>query len=479
MAVLDQLEPKEVFRFFEELCAIPHGSRRTEKAADWCVAFARERGLDCRRDQAGNVIIFKEASPGYEAAEAVILQGHLDMVCEKAAGCPKDMDREGLDLALEGDYLYAKDTTLGGDDGIAVAMILALLDSDEIPHPRLEAVLTADEEIGMLGAEALDASSLKGRRMINLDSEEEGVFTVSCAGGCMARCVLPLRREAFPGTALALRISGPTGGHSGAEIHKERANANVLLGRLLSAVSRATDLRLLSVRGGLKDNAIPVSAEAAFLAADPQAARRAAEVLAADLRREYGDTDPGLAVKVSSAEAEGLPMDKDATDRTLCLLTCAPDGVQAMSRDIPGLVQTSLNLGILETGETDLAAVFCVRSSLASQKAMLRDRLVRLTERLGGRTEISGDYPAWEYRRDSRLRELMTEVFREQYGREPKVEAIHAGLECGLFCGKLPGLDCVSAGPDILEIHTPRERLSVPSVRRVWVFLLEVLRRLQ
>lgn len=477
MSVLDHLEPNSVFRFFEELCAIPHGSRNTKAASDWCVEFAKARGLEYHQDAANNVIIIQEAAPGYEHAAPIILQGHLDMVCEQEPGCGKDMVREGLDLAVDGDLIYAKGTTLGGDDGIAVAMALAVLDDPTIPHPRLEVVLTTEEEIGMLGAAALDASPLRGRQLLNLDSEEEGVFTVSCAGGSLTRCTLPVKRESFADTVLKVRVSGLVGGHSGAEIHKGRANADILLGRILRTMAAETDLRLVSAGGGLKDNAIPVLAEAVAAVSDAARAKAAAEALAAALKAEYRATDPELSVEVLPAGTAETPMDAASTQRALCLLACAPNGVQEMSQDIPGLVQTSLNLGILETSERSLSAAFCVRSSVASQKEMLHDRLRCLTEQLGGTVDITGDYPAWEYCRDSALRERMVEVFQEQYGHAPRIEAIHAGVECGLLCGKLPGLDCVSIGPDLTEIHTPREKMSISSVQRVWAFVLEVLRR--
>lgn len=477
MAVLDQLEPKNVFRFFEQMCAIPHGSYNTKAVSDWCVAFAKERGLEHYQDEMNNVILIKEASAGYEEAQPVILQGHLDMVCEKAPGCEKDMAREGLDLAVEGDYIYAEGTTLGGDDGIAVAMALAALDDESLPHPRLEVILTTEEEVGMDGAMALDVSPIRGRKLLNLDSEAEGVFTVSCAGGSMAACGLPVARAPFGGDILRVRVAGLTGGHSGAEIHKGRANANMLLGRLLRAMAAETELRLVSADGGLKDNAIPVAAEAVVAAEDGRKAKAAAERMAACFQTEYRRSDPMLTVTAEEAAAAWQPMDASSTERTVCLLACAPNGVQTMSQDIHGLVQTSLNLGILKTGENAVTASFCVRSSVDSEKEMLKDRLACLLAQLGGGVSFSGEYPGWAYRPDSPLRELMTEVYREQYGREPKVEAIHAGLECGLLAGKLPGLDCVSIGPDLLEIHTPREKMSISSVQRVWAFVREVLKR--
>ena len=477
MAVLDQLEPKNVFRFFEQMCAIPHGSYNTKAVSDWCVAFAKERGLEHYQDEMNNVILIKEASAGYEEAQPVILQGHLDMVCEKAPGCEKDMAREGLDLAAEGDYIYAEGTTLGGDDGIAVAMALAALDDESLPHPRLEVILTTEEEVGMDGAMALDVSPIRGRKLLNLDSEAEGVFTVSCAGGSMAACGLPVARAPFGGDILRVRVAGLTGGHSGAAIHKGRANANMLLGRLLRAMAAETELRLVSADGGLKDNAIPVAAEAVVAAEDGRKAKAAAERMAACFQTEYRRSDPMLTVTAEEAAAAWQPMDASSTERAVCLLACAPNGVQTMSQDIHGLVQTSLNLGILKTGENAVTASFCIRSSVDSEKEMLKDRLACLLAQLGGGVSFSGEYPGWAYRPDSPLRELMTEVYREQYGREPTVEAIHAGLECGLLAGKLPGLDCVSIGPDLLEIHTPREKMSISSVQRVWAFVREVLKR--
>lgn len=478
MAVLENLEPKRVFGFFEEMCAIPHGSGNTKAVSDWLVAFARDRGLEVHQDRLNNVIIIKEATPGYENAEPVIIQGHIDMVCEKAPGCTKDMDREGLDLAVEGDTVYAKGTTLGGDDGIAVAMAMAVLDAKDLPHPRVEAVFTADEEIGMLGAAELDVSPLKGRRMLNIDSEEEGIFTVSCAGGNMTRCSLPLKRASFDGTVLAVKVGGLQGGHSGAEIHKGRGNSNLLMGRVLLAVSQETALRLISVNGGMKDNAIPQETAAVISVEDAEAARRVCTRMDLELKNEYRTTDPGVFVSLTQG-GEGLPMDADTTAKAICLLSCLPNGVQAMSADIAGLVQTSLNLGILTTDENTMAASFCVRSSVASQKEMLEDRMRCLTAQLGGTTEVFGDYPGWEYRPDSALQELMVEIYTRQYGQAPKIEAIHAGLECGMFSGKLPGLDCVSFGPDLTEIHTCREKMHISSVQRVWKFLIEVLRGMQ
>lgn len=477
MGVLSDLEPKRVFEIFEELCAIPHGSTHTKAISDWCVEFGKQLGLEHYQDTANNVILIAPATPGYENAPAVIMQGHLDMVCEKEPGCAKDMDTEGLDLFVEGDVVGARGTTLGSDDGIAVAMALAALEDKEMPHPRLEAVLTTEEEIGMLGAAVLDVSPLQGRTMLNIDSEVEGVFTVGCAGGSRVSCRLPLRREAFDGETLMIRVGGLVGGHSGVEIDKGRANADMVLGRLLKAASGAAEVRLVSAQGGSKDNAIPTAAEAVLATADGGAVRAAVERLTADLKKEYRAADPSLTVTVEPGEACWLPMDADTTKKAVCLLFCLPNGIQAMSMDIPGLVQTSLNLGILACEEGQLSADFSVRSSMASQKQMVQDRLRCLMEQVGGHVAIWGDYPAWEYLPESPLRERMAEVYREQYGKEPVIETIHAGVECGILSEKLPGLDCVSFGPDLTGIHTPRERMHIASVRRTWALVKEVLKR--
>ena len=478
MAVLEHLEPRGVFHYFEEICAIPHGSGNTKKISDYLVSFARERGLEYTQDSLNNVIIIKPAAPGYEDAPAVILQGHIDMVCEKAPDCATDMATEGLTLIVEGDIVRADGTTLGGDDGIAVAMMLAALDDASMLHPRLECVFTVDEEVGMEGAVGLDVSPLTGKLLLNLDSESEGVFTVSCAGGNRTHCVIPVRRESFTGVYMTITVEGLIGGHSGVEIHTGRANAAVTLGRVLYCAAQTAPVRLVSVSGGLKDNAIPVSAAAVICTADPAAVQEACRKMSETLKNEYAVTDPGVCLRVCDG-GEGVPMDGDSTDRALCLLTLCPNGVQVMSADMPGLVQTSLNLGILTTRQDGVEASFCVRSSVESQKEQLVDRLRCLTERLGGSVSVSGDYPGWQYRQHSPLRDLLVEVYREQYGAEPVVEAIHAGVECGLFCGKIPGLDCVSIGPQMEEIHTCREKLHIASTERVWRMVREVLRRMK
>ena len=478
MPILDHLEPRAVFSYFELLCAIPHGSGSTKEISDYLVRFAAAHHLRCIQDAHNNVVIFAPGTPGYEAAAPVILQGHMDMVCETAPDCTKDMAREGLDLFVDGDTIGARGTTLGGDDGIAVAMALAILDADDIPHPPLEVVITVDEETGMLGAAALDASVLKGRTMLNLDSEDEGVLTVSCAGGNVSVCTLPVTRTPFSGAALTVTVGGLLGGHSGAEIDKGRGNANLLMGRVLYAISERTPLRLVSVAGGLKDNAIPREAEAVVRTGDAAALRRAVEALAAALRAEYHVADGHITVTVTETDDGLTPMDAASTERAITLLLCAPNGVVEMSMDVPDLVQTSLNLGRLTSDEASLRASFMIRSSINSQKNAVASRLARLAEALGGQTELDSDYSAWPYRPESPLRDRVAEVFYEQYGEKPRIAALHAGLECGILSGKLPELDCISLGPDLTDIHTPRERLHIASTERTWRLLLGTLKRL-
>ena len=476
--VLENLEPKAVFHFFEDLTRIPHGSRNTKAISDYCVSFAKERGLWVYQDALNNVIIKKPASAGYEASPAVILQGHLDMVAEKTPESPIDFTKDALELRIEGDYVSANGTTLGGDDGIAVAYALALLADDTIPHPPLEVIITVDEEIGMLGADVIDLSELKGRTMINLDSEDEGIFTVSCAGGATATISLPAERKAVYGPCVRLSVDGLQGGHSGAEIHKNRANANKVMGEFMDRIQKLMPLCLTSLSGGTKDNAIPRSCQATLVAMGIQLERinAVAEELQAEVREKYDEPDAVIqAFDVDALGGNGLST--QATAKVIGLLCAAPNGVQARSKDIEGLVQTSLNMGITKLGER-FNVTFSVRSSVNSEKEDLLEKLKGLAEFFEGNYSQSGEYPAWEFRKDSVLRDTMVRIYREMFGKEPQVLAIHAGLECGLLGEKLPGLDCVSIGPQMHDIHTSREKLDIASTERTWNFLLEVLKNL-
>ncbi|MCI7061927.1 MAG: aminoacyl-histidine dipeptidase [Lachnospiraceae bacterium] len=480
MAVLAQLEPEEVFHWFEEICGIPHGSGDTGRISDFLVDFAQKRSLKYRQDRSNNVIIWKDASEGYEDSEPVMLQGHMDMVCEKEPDCDIDFSGDGLRLKLEDGIISADGTTLGGDDGIAVAYALAVLDADDIAHPPLEVVFTVDEEIGMLGAAALDCSDLKSRIMLNLDSEDEGHLLVSCAGGVTAEAHLPVQKAAVTGRKVRLVVTGLQGGHSGVEIDKGRGNACQLLGRTLYELKQKCDYRLNGMKGGLKDNAIPREAEAELilLEKDGEKVIRAMEQV---YQKEYSVTDPQ--VKLLWEEEEDpesqTAMTEEATAKAVTALVNLPGGIQRMSFDIPGLVQTSLNLGIMRTDDTEISFSFSVRSSVGTEKAELVQRIRCLMEALGGSVSCTGEYPAWEYRQESALRDLMVQIYEEQYGEKPLVEALHAGVECGLFADKLPGLDCVSFGPDMDDIHTTKESMNVDSVRRTWKYVLEILKRLK
>lgn len=479
MGVLKDLKPEIVFRYFEELCSIPHGSGYMEPIADYCVAFAKAHNLEHYRDSLSNVIIIKEASKGYENSPAVIIQGHLDMVCEKAADRNIDFMKDGLELAVDGDSLYAVGTTLGGDNGIAIAMGLAILDADNLEHPRIEAIFTVDEETGLYGAEAIDVSMLKGKKLINLDSEEEGIITVSCAGGVTAECILPVNREKVEGTKLKIVLSGLIGGHSGSEIDKERGNSNILMGRLLYRLNKEMDLHIIDITGGQADNAIPRETVLNLIVKDKDLSK--VEGLVKEyqgiLNNEYKTSDPNMTIKVEDlgkTNAEVLNM--ESVKKAVLMLLNMPNGIQAMSADIKGLVETSLNLGILKVLEDGIHIISSVRSSVESARNAVCDKLVALLEFLGGKVEFAGAYPGWEFKKDSELRETVIRVYEKQYGKKPAIEAIHAGLECGFFSEKIKDVDCVSIGPDMTGVHTVEERLSISSVERTWKLLLEILK---
>lgn len=475
---LQGLEPESVFRYFEEICAIPHGSRNTKAISDYMVSFAKAHGLRYRQDESNNVVIFAPGTCGLEDHESVILQGHMDMVCEKDAGCPLDMAVDGLDVTHDGCCIFAKGTTLGGDDGIAVAYALAILDDNTIAHPPLEVIITVDEEIGMLGAAAMDLADVKGRTMLNLDSEDEGIFTVSCAGGATCTVSLNAERKAVYGPCVRLSVEGLRGGHSGAEIHKNRANANKVMGDFLGRIQKLMPLCLTSFSGGSKDNAIPRACQATVVAMGIGLER--INDIAAQLQQEVRETydEPEALVQAFDVDAlGGNALTTAATADVISLLCAAPNGVQAYCPDMPELVQTSLNLGIAKLGDR-FTATFSVRSSVNAEKEGLITKLKELADFYNGTYSQSGTYPAWEFKKDSRLRDVMVPIYTRMFGKEPKVLAIHAGLECGLLGDKLPGLDCVSIGPQMHDIHTSREKLEIASTKRTWDFLLEVLKAL-
>lgn len=480
MGVLSGLKPEPVFHYFEEICKIPHISHHEKALSDYCVRFAKERGYECTQDEMGNVIIIAEPTPGYEEVPAVIVQGHLDMVGDKAADCDIDMEKEGPRVYVDGDYIRAEGTTLGGDNGIAVAYMLALLDAKngEIPHPRVEAVFTVCEEVGLLGASALDLSPCLARRMLNIDSEVEGILTAGCAGGRRTCCRIPIERVCRTGVRCRLDLTGLAGGHSGMEIHKGRANGAVLMGRFLMFLREKMYYDLVSFAAGTKENVIPKSGSAVLLVPEGKEKhlREAIENFSGYMEAEYGKADPDIRLELTVGNAEECrAVEKESLTGVLTALNLMPNGVQAMSMDLPGLVETSVNMGVAELAEEELIIRQSVRSSVASAKDFISEKVALLAKQLGGGVDFQGDYPAWPYARNSKLRDLCVEIFKKQYGCEPKIELMHAGLECGILSDKLEGLDCISFGPDQFDIHTPNEHVSISSAARVWEYLKAIL----
>lgn len=478
--MLEKIDDTKVFTYFEEISRIPRGSGNNTAISNYLVDFARKHQLEYEQDQQENVIIRKKASKGYENKPTVILQGHMDMVCEKEINCKHDFLTEPLDLQIDGDYVYAKGTTLGGDDGIAVAYALAILDNDTIVHPAIEAVITTDEETGMDGAIGLDVSKLKGTWFINIDSEEEGTILTSCAGGMSVNGTYPLNREEKKGTVIELKVSGLQGGHSGTEIDKNRENAVLLLGRILNELkNEKVEFDIITIDGGLKDNAIPRDAVAEVLVTDVEAFEKQFTAVIGNLKKEVAASEPNAEMLcLEKGMQERRVFSKKVKENILLFFQLSPNGVQKMSAAISGLVESSLNLGICRTDEKDLFLSFSIRSSVQSYKQYLGEKMKQLIQLTRGHFEKKSEYPAWEYRADSPLRELCIKVYKEQYGEEPKIEAIHAGLECGILADKNKNLDMVSIGPDIYDIHTPKERLVISSTQRVYQFLLGILKEI-
>lgn len=517
MKILETLKSTRVFYYFEEISKIPHISYHEKELSDYCVSFAKQHNLYYEQDDMGNVLIVKEATTGYENAPAVILQGHLDMVGDKLPSCPIDLEKDAISLRREGDFIYANGTTLGGDDGVAIAYALAILESDTICHPRLEVVLTVCEEVGLLGASAINLSSCQARKLINIDSEVEGILTAGCAGGKRALCKIPMERIAYSNGSCKstsstnesassvtcdITLIGLLGGHSGMEIDKGRANANILIGRILLYLKNRLSYGLVTLNGGVKENVIPSTATAQILIAesDRAALENYLDELQVILSTEYAGSDPDIHITTTFSEttvsntcAKASPdttgftalsaapqptatvLSEASFETLVTALNLAPNGVQSMSADLPGLVETSLNLGVVTLTADELQLLYSIRSSVTSAKEYIADKIVQLTAYLGGTTEFIGDYPAWAYNRTSPLRDTCVEIYRKMYGAEPQIDIIHAGLECGILSSKIEGLDCISFGPNLYDIHSPNEHLSISSVDRVWEYLLAVL----
>ena len=480
MGILSELKPQKVFEYFATICGIPHGSGNTGALVDYCVKFAEDRGLSWYRDDANNIVIRKPASPGYESSDTMILQGHTDMVCEKADGVEFDFLKDAIKPVIDGDMLRTEGTTLGGDNGIAVAMCLAILDDDTLPHPPLEVLLTSDEEIGLLGAFAFDCSQLTGHKLINLDSEYEGVLMCSCAGGANAYSTLPITRESVELELVELEISGLTSGHSGVEIDKGRANSNVLMARMLCGLAKKnSDYRLVKLEGGSRETAIAAKTTAVIGVPAGKTAEvmDAATALGAVFKKEYASTEPGMVVEIKAGVLEAVSaLTAASTDLVQKVLVSLPDSVQAMSMDMPGLVQTSVNFGILQLRDNELYFANTVRSSMTTQKFWILDQVQAIVALAGGTTEISGNYPGWSYNPHSVVKDTIVRVYKELFGKDASVEAVHAGIECGLFADSIQNLDCVSIGPDMGDVHTPREHLSISSTARTYQLLCEVLK---
>lgn len=478
---LQEMDYKGIFKYFYEISAIPRGSGNEKEISDYLVAFAKEHNLEYTRDEANNVIMVKPATPGYENEPAIILQGHMDMVCEKKKEHTHDFLKDGIKIIVDGDYLRADGTTLGADNGIAVAYILAMFTDETLPHPRLEAIITTDEEVGMHGAKALELSHLQGKYLINLDSEEEGYLLCSCAGGLTGTSTLPLSRVSEGGRKVQINIGGLNGGHSGVEIGKNRTNANKLMARLLFDLRELSSFALIDLKGGFKDNVIPRESEALLLIPADNGSSSSEQYkefeknikeLMTKYQHELSSSEPGLNYQITDLGDDTCEViHPNSFEKLLFMLTFIPNGVQVMSSDIEGLVESSLNMGILKT-EYDRAEIYTsIRSSKSSYKYFVSDKLEYLTNFLGGEYVRRWEYPAWEFRKDSKLRDHFQRISKEMYGKEMKVEAIHAGLECGLIAEKMPHLDMVSIGPDMHDVHTIEERLSISSTLRVYKFL--------
>lgn len=488
MGVLDGLEPQSVFHFFEEITRIPRGSGNIRQMSDYLKKFADDRGIMCIQDELLNIIMVKEATAGYEQEEPYILQGHMDMVAVKKPGCDIDMTKDPLRLCVENNRVHAEGTSLGGDNGIAVAYAMALMDAKDISHPRLEIILTVNEETGMDGAQGIDLSMLKGKRLINLDQEEEGVIITSCAGGARVDVGIPLQPEETTDQEelLQVKVTGLQGGHSGIEIDKGRGNANCLLGRIVMRLSKQFHVRLADMHGGMADNAIPRESEALVLVDinHLEAAISSVREEESIIKEELGDNDKEFCVECSVLDSDGnghngagRVFSVSSTAQALACLRKLPNGVVAMSMELEGLVQTSLNLGIVLLEEDKLKLSYAVRSSVNEEKDELCCQMQDIAGGAGASVEVRNSYTGWAYRKDSPLRDTVSAVYEEMYGKKPVLQAIHAGVECGILAAKIEGLDCVSIGPDMSDVHTVEESLDIASVKRTWEYLLAILAR--
>lgn len=480
MNPLQNTEPKEVFKWFYEISQVPRGSGNERAISDFLVKFAKDRNLEVHQDKAMNVIIKKPGTAGYEKSPTVIIQGHMDMVCEKEASSNHDFLKDPIKFVVKGEMLYADKTTLGGDDGIAVAYALTVLDSKDIPHPPLEVLITTEEETGMGGAMALTDEHLQGTRLLNIDSEEEGIFLVSCAGGANIHVFFDIKKETAKGKFLKITVGGLLGGHSGIEINKQRANSIKLLGRILYNIKQNEKINIVEISGGSKHNAIAKDAHAVIAAENTEAVLKIVEKMTADFKGEYRAVDKLLSVTANEVQnPSGQMFTKELTLNLIDFMASIPNGVQYMSMEIHGLVQTSLNNGVLEEIDGRIKFTTSVRSSVKSALDEIVDVLRIQAERCGAEFKKASEYPAWEYSPDSPVRDAAVNVYKKLNNKEPLITAIHAGLECGLLKKTLPKVDAISFGPNLYDVHTPNEHMEIASVERVWKFLLAYLAELK
>ncbi|SHJ61534.1 aminoacyl-histidine dipeptidase [Tepidibacter formicigenes] len=482
--ILANLKPQAVFKYFEEMSQIPRGSGNEKAISDYLVSFAKNHNLDVIQDEALNVIIKKPGTKGYENAPTVILQGHMDMVCEKNKETIHDFKKDSIKLRIEDDFIYATDTTLGADNGIAVAYALAILESNDIPHPPIEVLITTEEETGMGGAMALDGSNLSGKYLINLDSEEEGYLLVSCAGGVRTRQILNIDWEEAKKdlSSYLITIKGLKGGHSGMDIIKQRGNSNKLMGRVLSELSNSFEYFIANINGGAKMNAIPRECETLILTDSQNFSKLKEKIEEFNniFKNELKTSDPDVLVTVEKSENTYTKVfSKETMDKAIASLVLIPNGIQSMSMDIEGLVESSTNLGVVTTHDNEITFESAVRSSVKSLKYNILNEMNTIANVLGCKLIADSDYPEWEYRKDSKLREICQNVYKEKYQKEAKVIAIHAGLECGLLLEKIPNVDAISLGPDMFDVHTPNEHLSISSTQRTWEYLLDILKAIK
>ncbi|WP_195262706.1 aminoacyl-histidine dipeptidase [Clostridium sp. 1001275B_160808_H3] len=483
MNILQNLEPKSVFKYFEEISQIPRGSGNEKAISDYLVNVAKKLNLEVIQDEALNVIIKKPGTKGYENSETVILQGHMDMVCEKNKGTDHDFQKDPLKLRVVDDMVYATDTTLGADNGIAVAYALAILESTDIPHPSIEVLITTDEETGMSGAMAISKEHINGKILLNLDNEEEGHLLVSCAGGIRSKHTLNVTLEDAGdyNNFLHIAVRGLKGGHSGMEINKERGNSNKIMGRILKSLL-AVDYKLVSVNGGSKNNAIPREADA-IIGLKSEDVAKAKELINSwnkVLLNELKTQDPGVNITIlENTENVEKVFTKESTEKVVNLLYLIPNGINTNSVEIKDLVESSTNLGVVTTEGNKVEFDSAIRSSVASLKDEIVLRSKTIAELMGAEFETTAGYPEWQYDSESKVRGICQDVYKRMYGKEAKIVAIHAGVECGLFNEKLGKLDMISFGPDLYDVHTPQEHMSITSVKNVWDYLLEVLKELK